>query len=86
MEPLLDRIARGEVLVADGAMGTLLFERGLEPGYSPEEMNLSRPEVLAEIARLYLDAGAQLVQTNTFGGSPLKLANFQLQDRTEEIN
>jgi len=86
MEPLLDRIARGEVLVADGAMGTLLFERGLKPGYSPEEMNLSRPEVPGEVAQLYLEAGAHLVQTNTFGGSPLKLANFQLQDRTEEIN
>jgi 5-methyltetrahydrofolate--homocysteine methyltransferase len=86
MEPILQRISRGEVLVADGAMGTLLFERGLKPGYSPEEMNLSHPEVLADIARLYLEAGSDIVQTNTFGGSPLKLSNFQLQDRTEEIN
>jgi 5-methyltetrahydrofolate--homocysteine methyltransferase len=49
-------------------------------------MNLTRPEVLAEIAELYLDSGADLMTTNTFGGSPLKLALHGLDDRTEEIN
>jgi 5-methyltetrahydrofolate--homocysteine methyltransferase len=82
----LDCIEAGEVLVADGAMGTLLMERGLAAGACPEEWNLSRPEVLEEIARLYLEAGAQVVQTNSFGGSPLKLAKYDLDDRTETIN
>jgi 5-methyltetrahydrofolate--homocysteine methyltransferase len=49
-------------------------------------MNLTRPEVLAEIAELYLESGADLVTTNTFGGSPLKLALHGMDDRTEEIN
>ncbi len=84
--PFLERIAAGEVLIADGAMGTLLMQRGLEAGGCPEAWNLTRPEVLEEIARLYCEAGAQVVQTNTFGGSPLKLAKYGLDDRTEEIN
>ena len=86
MRPLLERLASGEVLVADGAMGTLLFARGLRPGDCPEKVNLERSELLVEIARAYLDAGAEIVQTNTFGGSPLKLAQYALDNRTEEIN
>jgi 5-methyltetrahydrofolate--homocysteine methyltransferase len=60
--------------------------RGLTPGACPESLNVERPEVLAEVAELYLDAGADLVTTNTFGGSPLNLASHGLDDRTEEIN
>ncbi len=86
MEPLLDRIERGEVLVADGAMGTMLFSRGLPHGECPEKWNLERPEVLEEIARLYLEAGADIIQTNTFGCSPLKLAQYSLDNKTEEVN
>ncbi|HBL17093.1 MAG TPA: methionine synthase [Elusimicrobia bacterium] len=83
---LLERLRAGQVLVADGAMGTMLQERGLKPGDCPEAVNLERPVVLEEIARLYLEAGADLVQTNTFGGSPMKLAQYGLDDRTEEVN
>jgi 5-methyltetrahydrofolate--homocysteine methyltransferase len=73
-------------LVADGAMGTMLLARGLGPGKCPEQVNLETPEVLEEIAGLYLAAGAEIVQTNTFGGSSLKLARYNLDSRTEEIN
>ena len=86
MRKLLERIKAGEILVADGAMGTMLMERGLNPGQAPESLNLTRPEVLAEIASLYLEAGAEIIQTNTFGGSPLKLAHYHLEDKTEEVN
>lgn len=86
MKPVLDRLRAGETLCGDGAWGTQLMVRGLAPGESPEGMNLSRPEVLAEIAELYLDSGADLVTTNTFGGSPLNLASHGLDDRAEEIN
>ncbi len=85
MTPLLERITTGDVLVADGAIGTMLFERGLRPGSCPETVNLERPEILEEIAALYLDAGAELLQTNTFGASPLKLACYGLEDQTERI-
>lgn len=74
------------VIVADGAMGTMLFQRGLNPGECPERMNLDHPEVLEAIAGLYLDAGAEIIQTNTFGGSPLKLSSYGLESKTEEIN
>jgi 5-methyltetrahydrofolate--homocysteine methyltransferase len=86
MQALLERIRNGEVLVADGAIGTMLMGRGLKPGEPPEFFNLTRIEVLEEIARLYLDAGADIIQTNTFGASPLKLSLYLLADKTEEIN
>ncbi len=83
---LMDRLQAGAVLVADGAMGTMLMSRGLKSGDCPERMNLDQPELLSNIARLYSAAGADIVQTNTFGGSSLKLAQYDLEDRTEEIN
>jgi 5-methyltetrahydrofolate--homocysteine methyltransferase len=86
MKPFLDRIGAGEILVADGAIGSLLISRGLAPGQCPETFNLSRPDVLEEIAGLYLQAGADLIQTNTFGASPMKLEAFGLGQRMEEIN
>ena len=86
MKPILERLKSGEVLVADGAMGTMLFQRGLKPGECPELFNLTHPEILDEIASLYLQAGADIIQTNTFGGSPLKLSNYHLEAKTKEIN
>jgi len=86
MTGLLARLEAGDRLVGDGAWGTLLMDRGLRPGEPPEALNLSRPEVIEEIARLYLEAGADLVTTNTFGGSPARLALHGLRDHTEEIN
>jgi 5-methyltetrahydrofolate--homocysteine methyltransferase len=67
-------------------MGTLLQRRGLDPGEAPETWNLTRPADVAEVAGLYADAGADLVHTNSFGGSPLKLAAHGLAARAEEIN
>ena len=84
--PLLERISNREVLVGDGAMGTILFARGLHTGHCPEEWNLEHPDILEEIARLYHQAGADIVSTNTFGGSSLKLKQYNLDNRTEEIN
>ncbi len=86
MRSPLDRLAAGETLCGDGAWGTQLMARGLAPGDCPESMNLTRPEVLVEVAGLYLGAGADIVTTNTFGGSPLNLGAHGLDDRTEEIN
>ncbi len=86
MKSLLARIQSGEIVVADGAMGTMLMARGLESGKAPEMINLERPQILEEIARLYIEAGADIVQTNTFGASPLKLVKSNLADKTKEIN
>ena len=86
MKEPLERLRNGEVLVGDGAMGTMLLDRGLKPGEPPECFNLSRRETIEEIASLYLDSGADLIETNTFGASPLKLSFYSLEDKTEEIN
>jgi len=88
METVLERIGKGEILIADGAMGSFLMARArdLIKDKCPEFINLSRPDILEEVASLYLEAGADIVQTNTFGGSPLKLSDYSLDDKTEEIN
>jgi 5-methyltetrahydrofolate--homocysteine methyltransferase len=86
MAGLLDRVRRGEILLGDGAMGTLLIERGLQLGQCPEALVLERPEILTEIGSLYLQAGAEILTTNTFGGSPLKLRSYSLDEDTEKIN
>lgn len=86
MNPLLERLNNGEVLVSDGAIGTLLFQYGLTPGDCPESVNINNPDQLYTIAKLYLEVGADIIQTNTLGGSPVKLADYGLEDRTVEIN
>ena len=83
---ILERIREGKVFVADGAMGTMLIDRGLKSGQCPESFNLTNPDAVAEVSRLYVGAGAEIVQTNTFGASPIKLSLYGLQDKTEEIN
>lgn len=86
MKTVLERIEEGGILVGDGAMGSLLMSKGLPIGACPESFNLSHLKVLEEIAALYFNAGADIIQTNTFGGSPLKLSNYSLEEKTEEIN
>ena len=83
---LNSRLAGGKVLLADGAMGTQLQAAGLGPGEAPENWNLVRPAVLEGIAAAYIEAGSDLVHTNSFGASPLRLAAHGLADRCEQIN
>lgn len=75
-----------QILIFDGAMGTMLQQRGLEPGHSPEELNVTRPDIVESVHADYLAAGADIVITNTFGGSGLKLAEYGLAQRVAEIN
>jgi 5-methyltetrahydrofolate--homocysteine methyltransferase len=86
MENILKRLKRGDVIVGDGALGTMLMQRGLKFGDPPEAFNLTKPEILEEIASLYLEAGAEIVTTNSFGASPLRLQQFSLDKETEAIN
>jgi 5-methyltetrahydrofolate--homocysteine methyltransferase len=75
-----------EILLFDGAMGTMLQERGLAPGAPPESLNLSQPSWVAEVHQKYVAAGAQVLETNTFGGNRLKLSAFGLEGQLKKIN
>ena len=77
---------KGSVLVADGAWGTEFFKRGLMQGSPPDEWNLTHPEIVREITREYLEAGADIVLTNTFGANRFRLEPHGLSDRVREIN
>ncbi len=86
MEDVLKRLRRGDVIVGDGALGTMLMQRGLKHGDSPEAFNLTRQDILEEIAAQYVNAGSEIITTNTFGASPLRLQPFSLDDKVEAIN
>ena len=85
MSNFLSRLEE-EILVLDGAMGTELHKKGLEVGDCPEELNLTNPEILTEIHQSYVDAGSDIIQTNTFGATRIKLNEYDLGDKVEEIN
>ncbi|HEY9016227.1 MAG TPA: homocysteine S-methyltransferase family protein, partial [Gemmatimonadales bacterium] len=86
MPSLHDLIADGRVHVLDGAMGTMLYSRGVFVNVSYDELNLSQPELVQEVHHAYVQAGAEILETNTFGANPVKLSSYGLDDDTEAIN
>jgi 5-methyltetrahydrofolate--homocysteine methyltransferase len=85
MTDILKRLET-DILLLDGAFGTELMARGIAAGEVSELWVLEKPDVIAEIHKNYFDAGADIVLTNTFGGTDMKLAAFDLGDKMEEIN
>ncbi len=85
MPDIMRRLGR-EMLVLDGAMGTMLQRAGISPGTAPELINVTEPEIVAQILHYYKLAGSDCTITNTFGGSAPKLAEYGLEDRVEELN
>jgi 5-methyltetrahydrofolate--homocysteine methyltransferase len=83
---VVERARSGETLVFDGAYGTMLFAAGLLNGACPELWNDTHADVVQGIHRAYFEAGSQIVETNTFGGTRLKLNEYQIGDRTRELN
>lgn len=81
----LDEVLGRGVLVFDGAMGTMLQARGLAPGACPDVWNLERPDEVIAVHRAYVEAGAQIIETNTFGSTPVRLSHYGLQDRCHDI-
>jgi 5-methyltetrahydrofolate--homocysteine methyltransferase len=84
-EELLEKLKTGPLLW-DGGMGTQLQDRGLPPGDSPEQFNESHPEVVAAIHREYFDAGADGVETNTFGANRIGLSRYDLDGKAAHLN
>jgi methionine synthase I (cobalamin-dependent)/5,10-methylenetetrahydrofolate reductase len=74
------------IIVADGAFGTLLYEKGVPLTVCYDALNLSEPAIVTEIHREYLEAGAEVIETNTFGANRWKLRQYELAEKTKEIN
>lgn len=82
---ILEALQRGQLIIGDGAMGTMLQRHGLPAGVMPERWNVERPEVVREIHRSYLAAGAQIATTNTFGCNRWRMAEAGLAERVAEF-
>lgn len=83
---LTDILSKGDVLVSDGAWGTLLQQNGLKAGECPELMSIERSDVVYSVAQEYINAGSDMIETNSFGGSAFKLEYYGLREKVEEIN
>jgi homocysteine S-methyltransferase len=83
---LRDLLADGRVHVFDGAMGTQLYSKGVFVNVCYDELNLKQPNLVRDVHREYVKAGAEVLETNTFGANPVKLSAFGLADQTEAIN
>jgi len=84
-ESILNVLARGELIIGDGAMGTMLQAKGLTAGTLPEIWNAKHTELVAQVHRAYLDAGSQIITTNTFGGNRLIMDKKGMAERSAEL-
>jgi homocysteine S-methyltransferase len=85
-QTLLNLLSRNKPLLADGAMGTYLHGRGIAINAAFDELNLKRPELILDVHRAYVAAGADIIETNTFGANRFKLAENGLAERTTQVN
>lgn len=86
MRPDLRQAWGNNVLIGDGAMGTFLYQKGFPVGISYEELNLTSPEVIGDVHRQFIEAGAQILESNTFSANYDKLSKYGLESKVDEIN
>src|SRR5713101_2649644 len=86
MRPSFLEALDSRVLVCDGAMGTMLYSRGIFLNRCFDELNLTQPGLVADVHQEYIRAGADVIETNTFGANRFKLANLGLADTVHTIN
>src|ERR1700740_3597130 len=85
LKPFLEALD-DRVLVCDGAMGTMLYAKGVFINKSFDALNITQPDLVAEVHQEYVRAGADIVETNTFGANRIKLGSFGLGDKVHAIN
>jgi len=86
MHSFIAKLIKNGPVLTDGAWGTQIMKRGLQPGECPDSWNLTHPEQVEEVAREYVDAGSRIILTNTFGANRYVLGKFGLADKVAEIN
>ncbi|MFW2384097.1 MAG: betaine--homocysteine S-methyltransferase [Acidimicrobiales bacterium] len=86
LNPFVDFLSSDRTLLADGAMGTSLFELGLLSGESPERWNLEEPDRVLQVHRSYIQSGCEILLTNSFGGNALRLQLHKLEHQVHELN
>jgi 5-methyltetrahydrofolate--homocysteine methyltransferase len=86
MKKITQQLREGKILLSDGAWGTFLQAEGLKQGECPELWNIEHRDVVLKIAKSYINAGSDMIETNTFGGNKIKLEHYGLSERTFELN
>jgi 5-methyltetrahydrofolate--homocysteine methyltransferase len=86
MKKITERLKTGRILVSDGAWGTFLYAKGLGTGQCPEIWNIEHPEDVMDIASSYINAGSDMVETNSFGANRFKLMHYGLGEQASKLN